>query len=106
MNSGRPIDPDRNPGALRGLGVGYTVLGFTYMGLVFVLNGRGIVPIPQDGTGRWVTLLILGIPALMFFQTGGALRRRAGGDQVRIPTLLLPFLLGAVAIIFTIVQDG
>jgi hypothetical protein len=100
------VDPDRNPTALRTLGLAYTVLGFTYMGLVFVLNGGGSLPIPQDGGARWLTYLILGAPALMFFQTGASLRRRSEGTRLRIPVLAAPFLLAIIAVWFAMANGG
>ena len=107
MSNAPQVDPDKNPAALRTLGLAYTILGFTYMGLVFVLNGGGSLPIPQDGGARWLTHLILGAPALMFFQTGATLRRRSeGGTRLRLPVLAAPFLLAIIAVWFTMANGG
>jgi hypothetical protein len=97
----QPATPEASPKALHSLGVGFIVLGFVYVGVVWVLRGRGIVDIPAEGVARWTTYFILGLPALAFFQTGQSLRRRAAGAPIKLPGLLTPFLVAAVAIWFT-----
>ena len=71
---------DQQRRAIYALGVVLVVLGFAYMGLIWILNKRDIVPIPSEGMSKWLTLFILGVPALSFFYTGQTLRRHGHDD--------------------------
>ncbi len=89
--------------AIRLLGVVLVVLGFAYMGLLWVLSGREIVPIPREGFAKWLTLFILGLPALSFFHTGQTLRRIGDDvDPTRLPPIVMPFILAVAAIGYAI----
>ncbi len=94
---------DQQRRAIYALGVVLVVLGFAYMGLIWILNKRDIVPIPSEGMSKWLTLFILGVPALSFFYTGQTLRRHGHStDPGGLPPIVMPFILAAAAIGYSV----